>query len=135
MSKVDAEALYEAHEYHADDLFVPASHERRSVERKSIAIRAKVTVPGCSVLPGHTVDLSRVGASITVPFDLAQGQECLIDFELQACGAVGAFHIPAEVRYCVGMGRGRFRIGMRFGQMDAQTSAFIEAILNAPVIQ
>jgi PilZ domain len=135
MSKIDADYLYEAHEYHADDLFVPASLERRSVERKSIAIRAKVTVPGCSVLPGHTVDLSRVGASITVPFDLAQGQECLIDLELHACGAVGAFHIPAEVRYSVDVGRGRFRIGMRFGHMSAETTAFIEAVLNAPVIQ
>jgi PilZ domain len=135
MSKVEAESLYEAHEYYADDLFAAASHERRRVERKSIAIRATVTVPGWSVLPGHTVDLSRAGASITVPFDLAQGQECLIDLELHACGAVGAFHIPAEVRYCVQVGRGRYRIGMRFGQMNAATIAFIEAILNAPLIQ
>ena len=135
MSKQDAEPIYEAHEYYAKDLFVSASHERRSVERKSIAIRATVTVPGRSVLPAHTVDLSRVGASITVPFDLAQGQECLIDLELHACGAVGAFHIPAEVRYCVEMGRGRFRVGMRFGQMNAATSAFIEAVLSAPVVQ
>jgi hypothetical protein len=135
MSKPDAEFLYEAHEYLADDLFVPASHERRSAERKSIAIRATVTVPGKSVLPGHTVDLSRAGASITVPFDLAQEQECLIDLELHACGTTGAFHIPAEVRYCVPMSRGRFRIGMRFGRMDTATTAFIETILNAPVIQ
>jgi hypothetical protein len=135
MSKQDAEPLYEAHEYHAEDLFVSASHERRSVERKSIAIRATVTVPGRSVLPAHTVDLSRVGASITVPFDLALGQECLIDLELHACGAVGAFHIPAEVRYCVEMGRGRFRIGMRFGRMNAATAALLETVLNAPVIQ
>jgi hypothetical protein len=135
MSKIDAESLYEAHEYHADDLFVPASDERRCVERKSIAIRATVTVPGRSVLPGHTVDLSRAGASITVPFDLALQQECLIDLELHACGMTGAFHIPAEVRYCVPMSRGRFRIGMRFGHMDAVTIAFIEAILNAPIIQ
>jgi len=135
MSKQDAEPLYEAHEYHAEDLFVPASYERRSVERRSIAIRATVTVPGRSVLPAHTVDLSPVGASITVPFDLAQGQECLIDLELHACGAVGAYHIPAEVRYCVEMGRGRFRIGMRFGRMNAATSAFLETVLSAPVVQ
>jgi hypothetical protein len=135
MSKVAAEDLYEAHEYHADDLFVPASQERRRVERRSITVRATVTVPGTSVLPGHTVDLSCAGASITVPFELAQGQECLIDLELHACGSIGAFHIPAEVRYCVPMSRGRFRIGLRFGHLDAATNGFIEAILNAPVIQ
>jgi hypothetical protein len=135
MSKVAAEELYEAHEYHADDLFAPAVQERRRVERKSISVHATVTVPGSSVLPGHTVDLSCAGASITVPFELAQGQECLIDLELHACGTTGAFHIPAEVRYCVPMSRSRFRIGMRFGHMDAATAGFIEAILNAPVIQ
>ena len=114
----------------------PRGKERRCVERRSIAIRATVTVPGTSVFLGHTVDLSRAGASITsLPFELAQGQECRIDLELHACGMTGAYRIPAEVRYCVPMSRGRFRIGMRFGRMDGATASFIESILNAPLIQ
>jgi c-di-GMP-binding flagellar brake protein YcgR len=85
-----------------------------------------------SVLPGHTVDMSRAGASITVPFALALGQPCVIDLQLQACGETSAFHIPAEVRYCVEVGKGRYRAGVRFGEVDAATSAFIEAILKTP---
>ena len=132
MNTAAAESLIEAHEYHGDELPEPV-RERRSYERKSVGIRAKVTVPGMSVLPGHTIDLSRAGASITVPFELAIGQRCLIDLQLEACGETRAFHIPAEVRYCVLMGKGRFRAGVRFGETDAATSAFIAAILKTPV--
>jgi hypothetical protein len=133
MNTAAAESLVEAHEYHGDELPEPVMVERRSYERKSVGIRAKVTVPGMSVLPGHTIDLSRAGASITVPFELAIGQQCLIDLQLEACGETRAFHIPAEVRYCVQMSKGRFRAGVRFGETDAATSAFIAAILKTPV--
>jgi hypothetical protein len=133
MSTAAAESLVEAHEYQGDELVRRATLERRGYERKSIAIRAKVTVPGMSVLPGHTIDMSRAGASLTMPFELANGQQCLIDLQLEACGETRAFHIPAEVRYCVEMGKGRFRAGVRFGETDAATSAFIAAILKTPV--
>jgi hypothetical protein len=134
-----AESLVEAHEYYAEELVDAeqlirrATLERRNYERKSVAIHARVTVPGMSVLPGHTVDMSRSGASITLPFELAQGQICLIDLELDVCGEHRAFHIPAEVRYCVTMAAGRFRAGVRFGEIDAATSAFIASILRVPV--
>jgi PilZ domain len=131
MSKLLDEAAVEAHEFHAAELAAWPVEERRSVERKSVAIRAKVTVYGKSVLPGTTLDLSQAGASFTVPFELAQGQKCLIDIELEACGQTAEFHIPAEVRYCVQMGRSRYRAGMRFGETDAATSALIESLLKS----
>jgi hypothetical protein len=127
------ESLVEAHEYYGEELVRRATLERRNYERKSVSIRAKVTVPGMSILPGHTVDMSRAGASITMPFELAHGQQCLIDMELQACGETMCFHIQAEVRYCVAMSDGRFRAGVRFGDTDAATSALIAAILKTPV--
>jgi hypothetical protein len=133
MGRVAAESLVEAHEYDGDELVRRATLERRNYERKSVAIHARVTVPGMSVLPGHMVDMSRAGASITMPFELANGQQCLIDLELEVCGEISAFHIPAEVRYCVQMGTGRFRAGVRFGDTDAATSAFIASILKTPV--
>jgi hypothetical protein len=129
MSTTAAESLIESHEYYGEELVRRATLERR----KSVAIRANVTVPGMSVLPGHTVDMSRAGASITVPFELAHGQLCLIDLELEACGDISDFHIQAEVRYCVSMSGGRFRAGLRFGETDAATSALIAAILKTPV--
>ena len=125
--------MVEAHEYGVDELVRRATLERRNYERKSVAIRATVTVPGMSVLPAHTVDISRAGASITMPFELAHGQQCLIDLQLEACGESREFHIQAEVRYCVQMSDGRFRAGVRFGETDAATSALIAAILRAPV--
>jgi hypothetical protein len=133
MRRIAAESLVEAHEYDGDELVRRATLERRNYERKSVAIHARVTVPGMSVLPGHMVDMSRAGASITMPFELANGQQCLIDLELQVCGETSSFHIPAEVRYCVPMGTGRFRAGVRFGDTDAATSAFIASILKTPV--
>jgi hypothetical protein len=133
MSTAAAQSLVEANEFDGDELVRRATLERRNYERKSVAIHATVTVPGMSVLPGHTVDMSRVGASITMPFELAHGQQCFIDLELEVCGATSAFHIPAEVRYCAPMGAGRFRAGVRFGETDAATSAFIAAILKTPV--
>jgi len=133
MSTVAAESLIESHEYYGDELVRRATLERRNYERKSVAIHARVTVPGMSVLPGHMVDMSRAGASITVPFELAHGQQCLIDLQLEACGNTSSFHIQAEVRYCVAMNDGRFRAGLRFGETDAATSALIAAILKTPV--
>lgn len=132
MSTIAAD-MVEAHEYCADELVRRATLERRNYERKSVAIHAKVTVPGMPVLPGHTVDMSRAGASITMPFELAHGQQCMIDLQLEACGESREFHIQAEVRYCVPMSDGRFRAGVRFGETDAATAALIAAILKAPV--
>jgi len=133
MSTTAADVLIESHEFYGEELVRRASLERRNYERKSVAIHANVSVPGMSVLPGHVVDMSRAGASITVPFDLAQGQQCLIDLELEACGDISDFHIQAEVRYCVPIGDGRYRAGLRFGETDAATSALIAAILKTPV--
>jgi hypothetical protein len=135
MDKSAAQDLLQSHEFLTADLAesqrVPCIPERREAERKSIGIRAKVTVPGKSVLPAHTVDLSHAGASITLPFQLASGQKCLIDLELAACGMTSVFHIPAEVRYCVQMGAARFRAGVRFGEVDPATQALIAAALGA----
>lgn len=133
MSTTASDSLIESHEYYGEELVRRATLERRNYERKSIAIRAKVTVPGVSVLPAHLIDMSRAGASITVPFELAHGQQCLIDLKLEACGAISDFHIQAEVRYCVSMSDGRFRAGLRFADTDAATSALIAAILKTPV--
>jgi hypothetical protein len=60
-----AEDLLQSHEYLTADLAesqrLPRIEERRESERKSVGIRAKITVPGKSVLPAHTVDLSSTG--------------------------------------------------------------------------
>jgi hypothetical protein len=104
--------------------------ERRIGDRKTISIRATVTASGERTLAGHTVDLSRGGAAITVPFELTPGQECEITFDLEACGTSTGFHIPAEVRYCVPLGAGRFRVGVRFGHTDDATITLIAAVLN-----
>jgi hypothetical protein len=130
MSTGGAEIIFEAHEFHATGLECAPEAERRACERTSILIRATVTVLGKSVLPGTTIDLSHAGDSITLPYELAQGQKCHIDLQLQACGITGAFHIPAEVRYCVQVGKARFRAGVRFGEIDAATAALIAAVLS-----
>ena len=129
MGKVD-ESLVDAHEFQADQLGDAAAPDRRVDSRMMIRVRAKITVPGQSALLGHTVDLSRKGASITMPFELAPGQDCQIDLELQACGVTGVFQIPAQVRYCVRLGGNQFRAGVQFGETDAATSALLASILQ-----
>lgn len=134
--------LVEAHEFDASDLVqsparprsyqaADAGADRRTAERRSIEVRASVTIPDESaLLEGHTVDLSLGGASITLPFELPRGRTCLIDLEFEACGSSSTFRIPAEVRYCVKMDGGEFRAGVRFGQIDEATAAFIAAVLT-----
>jgi hypothetical protein len=126
----DAVNIVEVHDFDPADLGEPLGIERRIDGRKVISIRATVTVPGEGVLQGHTVDLSRGGAAITMPFSLAPGQDCLIDLELEACGMVSAFHIPAQVCYCVPLDGARFRAGVQFGQTDDTTTALIAAVLK-----
>jgi hypothetical protein len=125
----------ESHEFSTADLAdsarIPIVVERRRELRRSIALRARVTVMGLSVLPGHLVDLSRQGASLTLPFPLSNGQACAIDLELEACGITGDYHIAAKVRYCVPAINARYRIGVRFEELDEATAALITSLLNA----
>jgi hypothetical protein len=134
MDNSSAEPKFQSFEFLTADLAesqrLPRIDERREARRMSVGIRAKITVPGMSVLPAHTVDLSRGGASITLPFQLELGQKCLIDLELAACGCTSVFHIPAQIRYCVPIGTARFRAGLLFGEVDAETDALIAAALG-----
>jgi c-di-GMP-binding flagellar brake protein YcgR len=127
-----AEQVVQSHEFQTADLAestrIRVPNERRRERREGIAVHATVRVPGRDDLRGHTVDLSRGGASVSVPFALALGQQCSIDLELEACGITGSFHIPAEVRYCVEMDVCRHRVGLRFGVMDQQTSGLLDAL-------
>jgi c-di-GMP-binding flagellar brake protein YcgR len=110
------------------DLALP---ERRIAQRNSLSLRANLTIPGRSILPGRILDISRGGASMIMPFELSSGQQCYIDFELEACGDTSAFHIAAEVRYSVELDKRRFRVGLRFGEMDEKTTALIDALLHS----
>ncbi len=138
MSRIGANLL-EADELQASDLApfstlrsVSTPQDRRTSVRRSIEVRATITVPDESaLLEVHTVDLSVGGASITLPFEVAQGQACLIELEFAAFGSSNTFRIPAEVRYCVTMESTRFRVGVRFGRIDDATAAFIAAVMNA----
>lgn len=130
MSNDDAVEIVDVLDFMAADYREPSGIERRIDDRKMISIRATVTVPGEGVLQGHTVDLSQGGAAITIPFELAPGRECLIDLELEACGMASAFHIPAQVCYCVPLDGVRFRAGVQFGQTNDTTTALIAAVLK-----
>ena len=131
--------VLEADELQASDLApftglrkVSNPEERRTSVRRSIEVRATVTVPDqAALLEGHTVDLSVGGASITLPFEVAPGQACLIELEFAAFGASDALRIPAQVRYCVRMEHTGFRAGVCFGRIDDATAAFIAAVTNA----
>jgi c-di-GMP-binding flagellar brake protein YcgR len=119
----------------ARNIAAPDSNElepadRRTAERKSVTLRAQVIVPEQHILEGYAVDLSSGGVGVTVPFELAAGQECLVDLELAACGSSSAFQIDAIVRYCIPLGADRFRLGMKFSHLDDATAALIAAILK-----
>jgi c-di-GMP-binding flagellar brake protein YcgR len=133
MSKAAA-VTAESHEFLSGDLPAPrlrwSAPERRVERRDAFAVRAALTILGRSVMPGRTLDVSRGGASMIVPFELALGQICYIDFELEACGDCSAFHIAAEVRYCVELGANRHRVGMQFRDMDEKTAALIASLLG-----
>jgi PilZ domain len=96
--------------------------------REGVAVHTTVDIPGHARLSGQPVDMSRRGASISLPFSIAPGQQCAIHLHLEACGITGWFHVPAEVRYCLDLEEGRFRAGLRFNAVDARTADLLDAL-------
>ena len=111
---------------------VPAEFEwenrRRSV-RKSVSFKALVLLPDDQLLETHTIDLSLGGACLSVPTPLVIGEECRMQLEFSACGETRSVLLISEVCYRTRIDNG-FRVGVRFVQLDTETSTFISMLLR-----
>ena len=108
MSTSAADSLVEAHEYDGEELVRRATLERRNYERKSVAIRAKVTVDGNVRAAGahrRYVARRREHHRALRIWRTASNASSIWNWKPAATSAT--FHIQAEVRYCVPMGDGR----------------------------
>jgi hypothetical protein len=101
---------------------------RRRTVRKVMRFKALVLLPDDQLLEAHTIDLSLGGACLSVPTPLVVGEECRMQMEFTACGASRSVLLVSQVCYRTQLDNG-FRIGVRFVQLDADTSDFLMTLL------
>jgi len=104
--------------------------DRRDGQRKSLRIQARICVDGEVQLDAHTIDLSHHGISVTAGRQLNEGVVCDVELGGPARVVAEPPALQAEVRYCVRLSNGQFRIGMRFISVSIEAAELILAVLG-----
>jgi len=104
--------------------------ERRDGQRKSLRIQARISIDGEVQLDAHTIDLSHHGISVTTGRQLNEGVVCDVELGGPARVVAQSPALQAEVRYCVPLQNGQFRIGMRFISVSIEAAELILAVLT-----
>jgi PilZ domain len=103
--------------------------ERRIATRKVVNMRAKVQLPGGTVLTGHSADISQTGIGLYAPRMLQIEEECTLHIDLSACGMETELKLVGRVCYCTEQGESKFRVGMRFVSLDSNTVSLLNQLL------
>jgi hypothetical protein len=104
--------------------------ERRIATRKVVSMVAKVQLPDGAVLHGHSADISQTGIGLFSPRMLHPEEQCTLQIDLSVCGMNIELRLAGRVCYCHPQGDGRFRAGMRFVAMDADTAKLLGQLLG-----
>jgi hypothetical protein len=104
--------------------------ERRIATRKVVNLLAKVQLPDGTVLNGHSADISQTGIGLFSPRMLQAEEECTLQIDLSVCGADLELRLAGRVCYCYPQGEGKFRAGMRFVGLDANTAHLLSQLLR-----
>ena len=104
--------------------------ERRDGQRKSLRVQARISVAGEAQLEAHTIDLSHHGISVTADRPLNEGVVCDVELGGPARVVADSPALQAEVRYCVRLSNGQFRMGMRFISVSIEAAELILAVLG-----
>jgi hypothetical protein len=105
-------------------------HERRIATRKVVSMVARVQLPDGTVLNGHSTDISQTGIGLFAPRMLQPEDECTLQIDLSVCGMEMELRLVGRVCYCYQQGEDRFRAGMRFVRMDADTVQLLSQLLS-----
>jgi len=103
--------------------------DRRDGQRKSLRVQARIRVDGETQLDAHTIDLFHHGISVTTGRQLNEGVVCDIELGGPARVVAEPPALQAEVRYCVRLSNGQFRIGIRFISVSIEAAELILAAL------
>ena len=104
--------------------------ERRIATRKVVNMMAKVQLPDGTVLNGHSTDISQTGIGLFSPRMLQADEQCTLQIDLSVCGMNMELKLAGRVCYCNEQGEGRYRAGMRFVGMDADSAHLLSQLLR-----
>jgi hypothetical protein len=102
----------------------PPPADRRSRERASLRVQARILVDG-EAIEADTVDLSPHGVAVTSPRQLNIDQECSIELGISVASLATPPRLRASVRYCAQLAEGRFRMGMKFTAVSIEAAELI----------
>jgi hypothetical protein len=102
----------------------PPPPERRTRERASLRVQARILVDG-EAIEADTVDLSPHGVAVTSTHPLNIEQECSIELGISVAALATPPKLRASVRYCAQLAEGRFRIGMKFTDVSIEAAELI----------
>lgn len=103
--------------------------EARTAERKKVAGRARVVVPGHDAVTGKMVDMSSSGACVLMDDLFPSKKGCVLECDVFRDGKHHLFSVPAISVYSVlASGKG-FKVGFQFGAPGTAASKAIAAIV------
>jgi hypothetical protein len=105
------------------------SAERRTRERSSLRVQARIVVDG-EAIEADTIDLSPHGVAVTSTRQLNIEQECSIELGITVASLADPPRLRASVRYCAQLAEGRFRIGMKFTSVSIEAAELIVEALE-----
>ena len=104
---------------------ISAPH-RRVYARKILRCPASVVLPGGVARDVTTWDLGQDGLSVLSSKPISPGSKCQVSFELIAPHKTTQVTAQVKVVYCSFSGLNGFKVGMTFGDLDADTVGAIE---------
>ncbi|HUG23526.1 PilZ domain-containing protein [Piscinibacter sp.] len=105
-------------------MITPAN--RRLYARKVLRRAAIVVLPGGVKREVKTWDLGQDGMAILSPKPISPGTRCEMTLELPQGDRSTELSVPVKVVYCSFSGSDGFKVGMSFGDLDADAAAAIQ---------
>ena len=105
-------------------MIIPAN--RRLYARKVLRAAATVVLPGGAKREVKTWDLGLDGMAILSPKPISPGTRCELTFEVPQGDRSTEVNVPVKVVYCSFSGSDGFKVGVTFGDMDANAAAAIQ---------
>ncbi len=113
-----------------DDLAELSAMESRDSQREAIRVDARLRLPGGATLETKTIDMSHDGIGFFSSRSLPQGEDCPVFVDLSARGAQMELHVVGRICHCREQASGKYRVGLRFVDLDADASELLAAVLG-----
>jgi len=98
---------------------------RRIYPRKALRAAATVRLAVNGPRDATMWDLGVDGLSVIAAKPISPGLSCTVEFELLFGGVTTPLTVATKVVHCSFVGTQRFKVGMRFAQLDAATAELL----------